>query len=222
MKSFKAGFHRRVRLLQSQAVDAHPFWIFTGCLALSYALAEIGRAMLDAPWMYAFGMAIEITGVLFVAVEIASVRKLVGKPGFIVAAFSWISKFRGLFRKPKPITINANLVDGGDTFFGRGRLTQGAKSTKLSDRVDMLEKNLSQIHKELDQIYNLFDEAEKGTASMINERTNALAEKIDSQSRLISEIAAGDSATKLVGVFLVLLGFIIQNFPRDWAPAPLL
>lgn len=166
-------------------------------------------------------MAIEITAVLFVAVEIASVRKLVGKPGFITAVLSWISRFRDFFLKPKPITVSLNAILGGVSMFGRARLTQGTKSAKLSDRVDTLEKNLTQIHKELDQIYNLFDQAEKSAASMINEKTNALAEKIAGQDILISEIAAGDSATKLVGVLLVLLGFIIQNFPREWAPVPL-
>jgi hypothetical protein len=221
MKSFKAGFHRRVRLLRSQAVDAHPFWIFVGCLLLAYAMAEVSRERFGAPWVYAFGMTIEIVGILFVAIEIASVRRLVGKPGFVSAVFAWIFKFRDLFLRPKPISLSANSIVGGVTMFGRARLTQGSKSNKLSDRIDMLENKLGQIHKELDQVYCLFDEAERTTATLINAETKSLMEKIETQNRLISDIAAGDSAIKLVGVFLVLLGFMVQNFPSNWAPHPL-
>lgn len=222
MNSFKAGLYRRMKLLQSQAVDAHPLWIFIGCLLLAYALAEASRAMFDAPWMYAFGMSIEIVGILFVVAEIASVRKLVGKPGFVTATIAWIARFRDFILKPKPIHGSLNATAGGfDLMFGRARLTHGTRSKKLTDRVEALENNLGQVYKELDQFYGLIDDVKKHAATLIDEKTDLLAGKIESQGKLLADIAAGDSATKLVGVSLVLLGFAVQNFPRTWAPAPL-
>lgn len=221
MAALRAGILRRFRLLQSQAIDAHPFWVLIGCLLLAYVIAEVNRSIIGAAWIYVFGITIEIFGVLFVAIEIASVRKLVGKPGFLTAIYSWVSKFRDLFLKPKPINVSLSATLGGVSFFGRARLTQGTKSSKLKDRIEMLENNIGKIHKELDQVYKLIEDTEKNSADAINEKAKILTEKIEAQGRLVAEIAAGDSALKLVGVFLVLLGFMIQNFPRNWAPAPL-
>ena len=57
---------------------------------------------------------------------------------------------------------------------------------------------------------------------MINEKERVINEKLEEQKWLISEIAAGDSAMKFVGVLLVLFGFVVQNLPENWAPPPIL
>jgi hypothetical protein len=55
----------------------------------------------------------------------------------------------------------------------------------------------------------------------LDEKTQVFAQELEKQKSLIAEISAGDSAFKLVGVLLVLLGFVVQNFPSSWAPSPL-
>ena len=221
MATLKSEISRRAKLVKTQISVAYPVWIFVVCLVVGFLIAELTRKFFGTEWMYTLGVTIEIIGILFVALEVATVRSQVGMPGFLSAILAWITNFRFLIIRPKPIEARmSGTVSMG--FSARGRLTQASKSRRLPDRLDAIEANLNQVQKELDQIYNKFDSSEKSVAALINEKTQILAENIESQKQLIAEIAAGDSAIKLVGVLLVLFGFIVQNFPSAWAPSPLI
>jgi hypothetical protein len=212
---------RRCQLFRSLVVEAHPLWVFIFCVLVAYLCAELGRKLFQAEWYFVLGKALELFGLFFVVLEIISVRKLVGLPGFVKSALGWFKKSLGLLFKPKPIIVHMSGFASGITLNARGRLTSGSASNKLADRVKVLENNLVSVHKELDRVYGLIDAFEKNTTTKIDEKARILIERLEKLKALVAEIASGDSATKLVGVFLVLLGFIVQNFPRDWSPSPL-
>jgi hypothetical protein len=222
MSRFKAGAKRWRELALSQFIEARPLLLFVTCLMTGGVYAELARKFCGSDWMDSCGMAIEIIGICFVTLEIVSARKRVGIPGFRRASFNWLARNRYFFVRPKP-------VEGGlsgrtsISFRHRGaRLSDGSKGTKLSDRVETLEGNLKQILGELDQVSKRFDIVEKSITTMLNEKTQVLMYELERQKSLIAEISAGDSAFKLVGVLLVLLGFVVQNLPSSWAPSPLL
>jgi hypothetical protein len=219
--TFKAGFQRRLLLAKTQFIEAYPFLVLVGSLLAGGLITELTRKLIGADWIYSCGMAIEVIGILFVAVEIVSVRNRVGKHGFLRASFGWLSRNRYFFFRPKPITGELGGI-ASISFVGGAQITNVSKSNRLSDRVEALEANFSDFSKELAHVKGLIGSTERSVTAMLNEKTQMLTEKLERQKELIAEIAAGDSAFKLVGVFLVLLGFIVQNFPSVWAPAPLL
>jgi hypothetical protein len=121
MATFKAEAKRWRVLALSQFVEASPLLFFVVLLVIGGVCAEVARKSIGADWIYSCGMAIEIIGISFVAVEIVSARKRVVMPGFLRASCHWLKKFQYFFVPPEP-------VEGGlsgtalISFVGRGRI----------------------------------------------------------------------------------------------------
>jgi hypothetical protein len=219
--TIRSEVFRRTNLFRSLFIEAHPVWVFIGCVLFAYFNAEIARSYFLGDWFFAFGKALELLGLIFIVLEIVSVRKQAGMPGFVNAIATWIKKLRWLIVNPRPIAVHMSGMLGGLSMSARARLTAGSATSKLTDRVEALETNLASVHKELDQIYGLVETAEKSATTRIDENTALLSDKIVKFEQLIAGIAAGDSAIKLVGVLLVLTGFVMQNLSNNLAPPPL-
>jgi hypothetical protein len=220
MSSFKAGAKRRLVLAKTQIVEASPFFLFVGCLLIGVVFAEGARTVWDTGWWSAFAGAIEFIGILFVALEVVTVRKQVGMPGFLQAFFGWLAKNWYFFVRPKPVEIGLSGI-ASISFVGSGRFTYSSKSNKLSDRIETLERNLNLVLSELDQVNSRFEQSEKSFTAILNEKTQVLSTELEMQKSHVAEISAGGSAFKFVGVLLVLLGVIVRNLPDNLALAPL-
>jgi hypothetical protein len=219
--SFRTETLRRLQLFKQLVGEASPFFIFFGVGLFAYVGTELLINFFQLPFFYTFGFLMEISGIFFVVIEITSVRKQVGMSGFLNSVFTWFRKSVGLFVKPKPISGSMSATLGGITLHARGRLSRAPASNKFADRITALEQNLLSVNKELDQIYGLFDATQKDITTKIDEKTRELSSAVQEMKAKLADVAAGDSALKLVGVMLVLVGFAVQNLPKEWGPPPI-
>lgn len=204
----------RWRALRLWLLEPLSVWLaFVGIVAV-WVLMDVPAATFQEQAIYA-GMVLELMGILAVALGLSQTRKkLFGRPGFLGTATGWLRRFPALFRRPKSVTLEAQVAAtslvGADLTLGWDISPEDAP---LEERVAVLEQKFEQLLKGLHNLRSDVQTKEGELSRLIESETKERKEAHSQLGQLIEEFAVGELHLETTGFIWIFVGVVLATYP---------
>jgi hypothetical protein len=164
----------------------------------------------------ASGLALQLFGVLTVAVGLNKTRRMFGRPKSVTKARVWLSRFPP-WRRDLGISADAGIYGvSGSAITGRLWAT-GGPGFPIAARVDALEKNVQELNKRLDITENKLDSQAREDADALRREKQARTERDDALQAKLEAAETGGLYISLMGAICLLVGLVLTSVPKEIA-----
>lgn len=159
------------------------------------------------------GLALELLGIITVAIGLKGKRELFKKPSFIEHIRNWWNQ------RPawKPVIISGSVaaMSGGVSCSARGSAWHGPIDDTVESRLEAAEKNLLSLRSEL-QAFEQDTNAKytKLDKTIENERQTRESSVHEIRTRL-ADLAARDISFEALGVYWLFCGLVFSSLPSE-------
>lgn len=182
-----------------------PFASLHSILLVSYDLNNLVRYV---------GLALELLGLITVALGLKGKRELFKKPGFIQQRATWWNQRPAW--KPSTVIANGTFTSASSTR-AKGNFWHGAKDESIEGRLVAIENNLLSIQSEIQLIEQ---EASNNHTKLVqeieSERQTRQSSILEISSRL-EDLAAKDINFEALGVYWLFWGLVYSSLPSEIA-----
>lgn len=205
---------RRQAFLAAVA-EAWPLWLAIGGIGVATALAYILAQDLEHQVLYV-GVALEIFGIISVAIGVGDVRRSFGRPPLAAELRSWFAQLRGAFVAPQPITGHALATVSAVAMLGRLRAqVRAGQGSPIERRVELLEQAVDQLWNEIDHQAKEANQAVVRVESEIHRERDERVLQFQELSRKTEDFAVGGVRLELVGIVWLSIGCVAAGVNKE-------
>ncbi len=194
------------RLLRHAFAGAKPFWIAVIGFAAAAVLYRLAGATVATGFL-------ELAGLALVALDHERRRSEAGRPGLLAAGWAWLRGFPALFRRPRPIHLEAHLTTSVEVAGDLTVVQTPGPGATLEDRVKILEQELNRARQRHDRDLTAVTARVDHLAADVARERDERARRIADLDRKVTELSAGDVDLETVGLSWLTVGVVLSLLP---------
>jgi hypothetical protein len=200
--------------LREALVEAWPIGLMLAVTAGCWGLAYVRAANLSEQILYS-GTALQVVGLLTVAIGISDLRRLFGLSPILKVITEWVLKVLRSFNQPVP--VNGTIMSAqcaGTSSITAAMLSTSTKMT-IKMRVAKLEKSLNELRELHDKgICDLQGNLSR-VELLVQEEGNKRQSGDSEISSRLKSVAVGGIHLEMVGLVWLLLGVLGTSIPKE-------
>lgn len=207
--------HPNWRVIAYAIRDAWPFGLLVTGIAGAALLGHLTSRDLPDTVRFA-GTALQVFGLLVVALGLRSMRELFGRPSVAASVVGFFERLAAAFRPGG--TAYSHVTLGGMTAGGTGRsIFRPGPTSSTKRRLALLEQAVEELRNELDaQARDIRNSIAAVNKSLEKEELERRDENVKFK-KLLDEVAVGGLHLESIGLVWLILGVVGTSIPSELA-----